>query len=196
MALQNVAQRRACRLDTELELFEHELGLPLDGRVDHLARLGIERRKARDIDHVAACGDGRGGRLPSLQLGGQGLDADHFPGHAPYPSSVSQTSFPAASCSRLPAPRSCPAPARALGEFGFGESRSDMLRAIPVERFQMQNRSRRAWRDSPAPPDAAASAGLASSSGLDMWRRSSAAPGGDNPPGSARRDRRRRDCRR
>ncbi len=81
IALEHVVQRRPRRLDAKLELLQNELGLAFNGCVHDLAGLGIERRKARDIDRVAVAGDRRGRRLPPLQIGGQRLDTNDFPFH-------------------------------------------------------------------------------------------------------------------
>jgi hypothetical protein len=45
--LEDVVQRRTRRLEAELHLLEHELGLALDRGQGDLSGIGIERRKAK-----------------------------------------------------------------------------------------------------------------------------------------------------
>jgi len=60
IALEHVRERAAIRLDAELQLLHHALGLALDGRIDHFASSRIKRWQARHIDRVAAARDDRG----------------------------------------------------------------------------------------------------------------------------------------
>src|SRR4029079_9012671 len=68
IALQNLVQGRASRLQTKLHLFNDDLGLPLDRRVDDLAGRWIERRKSGDVDRVSVARNRRCRSLPALQI--------------------------------------------------------------------------------------------------------------------------------
>src|ERR1700733_9082187 len=70
VALQDVLQRRAGGLKTELHLVQNDLGLALDRSFDNFTRLRIEGRKAGDVDSVAISCHCGGRSLPSLKVGG------------------------------------------------------------------------------------------------------------------------------
>jgi hypothetical protein len=65
--LEDVVQGRTRRVEAELHLPQHELGLALDRGQGGLSGVGSERRKAKNANRVAVAGDGRRRRLPPFK---------------------------------------------------------------------------------------------------------------------------------
>jgi hypothetical protein len=82
VTLHDVVQRCAGGFQTAFHLFENKFGLALDRRRNDLAGVRIERRQARDKDHVAGAGHRRCDQCsPPLKVGGDRFDAQHFSFH-------------------------------------------------------------------------------------------------------------------
>src|ERR1700742_1247559 len=82
VAFEDIVQRRAGRLEHQLNLLQDRLGLCLDRSrpLDDLAVL-VERGAAGEIKRVAVADDGAGGRLVLLEQGGDRLDANDLSLH-------------------------------------------------------------------------------------------------------------------
>src|ERR1700730_1671094 len=87
VALQDSLEGRPRGFKTQLHLFENELGLALDRRVDHLTGHGVEWGEARNIDRIAMPRHRRSRRLPFFQIRGERLHANDLSFHCGLPCS-------------------------------------------------------------------------------------------------------------
>src|SRR6202012_5394162 len=81
IAFQHLLERRARRLEAELHLFEHELGLALERCVDDLTGCRIEGWKPRNVERVAMLGHGRRGRVLTFQPSRSRFAANNLSAH-------------------------------------------------------------------------------------------------------------------
>jgi len=58
VALEHVLQRRSRRLEAKLHLCQNKFGLALNWGFNYLSGVGVEWRKPRDVDRIAASSDG------------------------------------------------------------------------------------------------------------------------------------------
>src|SRR5580704_14845823 len=81
VALKDLIQRRAGRLEAKLHLSQDDFSLLFDRTGDDLTGFRVEGRESGDINHVTMAGHGRCRCLPSFQIGRYRLYPNDFSFH-------------------------------------------------------------------------------------------------------------------